>query len=384
MCAACARRISTNSCNEARALAAASPIPEVSIALSATPKGCDIMKRKKSPDLAVTQTCCKVAKQDIRVDVKPCHLQRILAQYGLLISLVSNLAPKDLFALAATSKATYQVIFSSETSRLNLLGKMPCDGAGIAIRQACHKKSPFSTGPKCTEYVQCGSNDSTRVVESQHCVGCDHITCDECRVHCVYQSITELPSSPDELPTYSGFALLSKVEMGILTPAHFNGTQTIINRPYHDQGYLDIPLDLDTYASPESIDEILDYDLGEGSLRLFDSSDEPHPSPIIEAFWEYTEMRKITTCSFCRSLEHAKVNEQRDNDFECHCTLRAHLLDRWTCLQCFQTETKRNTELCKLQQIYKVQCNCEFVYGVKKVRSATRPTCLWCWGIVRG
>lgn len=360
------------------------PAPEILSALSATPKiTLSAMKRKRTRDLAAACACSKIAKKSPDTDIDQCHLLRILAQYGLLISIVSNFSPEDLFSLAATSKATYKAIFSGEASRINLLGKMSCDGRGIAIRRANHKKSEYSTGPKCTEYVQCGAHDSTRVVETQPCVGCRQTTCNECRIHCVFQSVTEAPNAPGELPTYSGFALLCPSEMGILTPAHLNGPVVTINSPYHDQGFLDTPFESDNYASPESIEEILDFDLGEGSLRLSNSSDEPHPSPVIQAFWDYTETRKIKTCRPCRREERMKLDGEGASDQDCHCTLRTHLLDRWLCLKCFQTESQRNRCLHESQKDPMVRCKCNRWLKAKKTRVPTRRTCLWCWGIVR-
>lgn len=341
------------------------------------------MKRKRSQDLAAARACSKAVKRSSDTDIDPCHLLRVLAQYGLLISIVSNFSPEDLFSLAATSKATYKAIFSGETSRLNILSKMSCDGKGIAIRHANHKKSQYSTGPRCTEYVQCGTHDLTRVVETQPCVSCHQTTCNECRIHCVFQSIMEAPNTSGELPTYSGFALLSPSEMGILTPAHFNGPSVTINSPYHDQGFLDTPLESESYATPESIEEILDFDLGEGSLRLSNSSDEPHPSPVIQAFWEYTEKRKIATCRPCRREERMEFDGEEASDHDCHCTLRTHLLDRWMCLKCFQNETQRNETLYESQKDPTVRCKCDHWSNAKETRVPTRRTCLWCWGIVR-
>ncbi|KAF1950115.1 hypothetical protein CC80DRAFT_364123, partial [Byssothecium circinans] len=298
------------------------------------------MKRKASQELVCAHAQKqKVNKDDPDTNNKSCRLIRVLAQYGLLVVIASNLYPQDLYALAATSKSTYKAIFSSKESRTNLLSKMQCAGLGVAIRNALHKKSVYFDQYNCTEFIQCGARDTTGSIESRPCSSCARMTCNECRIHCVYGSIEQQPDEPDDLSEFSGFALLSAPEMRVLTPAHMPtdkvdsvigdpGSNAIMpTMPYHDQGFLDTPLESNRAAKIQSVDSILDFDLGLGQLSLSTTSAEPHPSPVTQAFWDVSEGRKRWTCLHCTVRSPP-----------CHCTLRKQFLDRWLCLPCYQDE----------------------------------------------
>lgn len=352
------------------------------------------MKRKRSQDLADVRACPKIARNGSRHrqpstdKVKPCPLLRIIEQYGLLISMVSNLAPEDLFSLAATSKAIYKAMFSGEASILNIFSKMPCAGRGIAIRRSMHERSSASLGPRCVRYDVCGSK-STRAVETHPCAKCKLTTCDECRVHCVFNSTIEPEDEPDELPTYSGFVLLSRTDMGILTPAHLNLPGSTTTSPYHDRGYLDTPWTAQQPANLESVEEILDFDLGQGPLRLADDSTARHPSSVIQAFWEYTEERKLMMCDDCQKTQ--GVGNFHPEQHACDCTLRDHVLGQWLCLECFQEESQEIRNTTKDQMSWRHQtprsacinspahrCSCG-----ERLNGTGRYICLWCKGTIR-
>jgi hypothetical protein len=185
-----------------------------------------------------------------------CPLLKVLGQYGLLDVIASNILPQDLFALAATSKSAYKAIFCTKVSRKNLLGKMRCAGRGIAIRNSHHKKSIWFSEYHCTEDVKCGTQNPSLNIESRPCQSCGIVTCNECRIHCVYGSILQHADDEDDLPGLSGFALLSSHEMGISTPTHMGlASPSIVPKtPYHDQGYLDLPLECPcTRLRPQSV-----------------------------------------------------------------------------------------------------------------------------------
>lgn len=311
----------------------------------------------------------------------PCRLLQIIAQYGLLVAIASNLFPKDLFALAATSKTAYKAIFSRRESRSNLLKKMACDGRGVDLRNAYHKKSIYSSQFNCQANVKCGTLDTSRIVETRPCTSCSHTTCDECRVHCVFQSIYQPAEEPDELPNLSGFALLDPKEMGILTPAHLGLVDNkkwkdfyqAMSTPHHDQGFLDAPLETDAYANMESIAEIVNFDLGSGPLRLSNSSNSPHPSSVIQSFWDITEARKRQLCIGC--FEKACNRRGIRTGHECHCSLQAHFLDRWLCLPCFQLEI---AAIKKFPVSPSGACAC----GRSFENTSPLKICLWCCGEV--
>ena len=253
------------------------------------------MKRKRCLDLAPAGVSpkavrqCKGQSQHITNVHGSCTLLHVLEQYGLLISIISNFVPEDLFSLAATSKATYRAIFSGHASIMNLLGQMPCAGRGVALRRAIHRRSSASTGAKCINLDICRARSSTPGAKSRPCDACSHTTCDECRIHCVFNSTIEPTEDQDELPTYSGFVLLDPIDMGILTFAHLGYSDSTTITPYHDRGFLDGPWESEHASYPEDISDIIDFPIGRSPLRLVDSSTARHPSCVIKAFWEYTE-----------------------------------------------------------------------------------------------
>jgi len=352
-----------------------------------------MMKRKRSQDLTAERACPKVVKRSRHLQqntdkAELCPLLRVVGQYGLLISIVSNLAPEDLFSLAATSKAVYKAMFSGEASVLNMFSKMPCAGRGIVLRSSIHQRSPASMGSRCVRYDVCGTK-TERAVETHPCVKCKLTTCDECRIHCVFNSTIEPEDEPDELPMYSGFVLLSHTDMGILTPAHLNLSGATTIAPYHDRGYLDTPWTAEQPANLESVDEILDFDLGQGPLRLADDSTARHPSSVIHAFWEYTEERKMRLCDDCRKEQ--RVGDFHPKQHECDCTLREHILGQWLCLECFQEESQAIRDITKDQMAWRhpitestdssssssVRCSCG-----KCLHETGRHICLWCKGTI--
>lgn len=356
------------------------------------------MKRKRSQDLAAARACLKIAKggtsrqpQDSgKSESEPCPLLRIIEQYGLLISIVPNLAPEDLFSLAAASKAIYKAMFSGKASMVNIFSKMPCAGRGVGIRRASHARSHATSSLRYIRYDVCGAMMGTlpsRLVETHPCVKCKLTTCDECRIHCVFNSTVEPEEEPDELPTYSGFVLLFPTDMGILTPAHLNlsGENPKPMVPYHDKGFLDSPWTATEPANPESVDEILDFDLGRGTLRLADDSNARHPSSVIKSFWNYTEERKLKMCDECR--EERKMGDFHPQQHKCACTLRERVLGQWTCVECFQKESFCIWRTTRTQMDFKypepgrysefLRCTCG-----KILTERGRHVCLWCTGLL--
>jgi hypothetical protein len=335
-----------------------------------------IMKRKRSRLLVAEPPCKKATGSDSAKDAsdKPCLFMQLLSQYSFLECIAAHIFPSDLFSLAATSKAAYNTIFPRKESRKSLLGKMTCDGHGIRVRQACHRKSQFFYEFECAEYAQCGADENTKQNMSHACISCGATTCNECRVHCVYQSIRQDPDEPDELPTYSGFILLDEHEMGILSPAHLGKSNDgLWLQPYHDQGFLDIPLESDAWATPENVQAILDYDLGSGPLDFGASSGATRPSPILGAFTDVTEERKRQCCLECYEQQR---RQRKVSTKVCNCTLRQQFLDRWLCLKCYQNEEKATLEF---PHGTHYTCSC----GTPVRDDTAKVLCLWCWGEVK-
>lgn len=320
------------------------------------------------------------------------QLVKLLSQYSIIESIAANIFPCDLYALAATAKTIHSAIFVKPESRVNLLKKMTCDGLGIHIRNEHHRKSEYFYTYNCKEHLRCGSEKLDQNVEQRPCVICDKMTCDECRIHCVYQSILQPATDPDELPNYSGFALLEEYEMGILSPAHLNvGAGEELQHwttPHHDEGFLDIPLESSVSELPVVIDNLLDIDLGNYDLHSDESSSLANPSSITRAFCRVTEARKRSFCAACY-VQHIsnsngkcqqgklKINQascdltKTLSSMLCDCTLRKRFLDRWLCLKCYLKEMD-NVEHGQHS------CNCDVPFD----QGPKRTLCLWCLGEV--
>ncbi|KAH3973687.1 hypothetical protein HBI56_060430 [Parastagonospora nodorum] len=357
------------------------------------------MKRKRSADLASAPSQKRQIDNSNAIAPRLSLLIKVLREYELLALVVTNLCADDLLALALTAKALHGAIMPRSVSLRNLLGRLRCSGRGIAIRNRCHQKSRFFYEYDCTEYVQCGSTNTNREVETKPCVTCKVATCDECRVHCVYQSIFQASNDPEdtsELPNFSGFVMLKPHEHPILSPHHLVAEpqkQSIerwqdplmgCSKPYHDQGYLDAPLVSLIPAPPESIEDVLDLDLGEQSLMTFhEDSRYGRPSPALASLCEVSESRRIALCDDC--FDHKGPHDLPTINPEvippreaarrgpCHCTMRRRFLDRWLCLRCYQIE-ERTIEKCAGTGSSKNSglCRCG--------SEACRIACLWCWG----
>jgi len=372
---------------------------------------CRAMKRKEVECPAFSQRSKR--RDDTATSIAPPEspLVTIFQQYGLLEAVVSNIHAHDLLALALTSKTLHKAIASCPESMENLLGRVRCSGMGVQIRAIRHQNSTYTQQVDtyhCTEYVVCGSA-THRYVESQPCITCQVATCDECRIHVVYQSIYQPPDDPDdpaELPNFSGFVLLCPDEQAILSPHHLpSGDSEELPRwrdpslgqggPYHDQGILDTPIESTVFGAPECIEDILDLDLGLQSLKST-SRDSRYgsPSPVLWSLSNVVEKRKIRLCTTC--IEHCDAKKRllvhephrRSSRLssrlptppdetplqECHCTLRERFLDRWLCLQCYLVEESAMS-LCSMSKTKRgAQCSC--------TEPATRVLCLWCRGEV--
>jgi hypothetical protein len=423
------------------------PLPQTPFSTKLLPL--HTMKRKRPP-LTEDATSRKKSTYDATEEVarQPCRLVRLLSQYGLLDSIAKHIFPKDLYALAATSKAAYKVIFLRKESRSSLLKKMECDGSGIRIRQQYHQKSSYFYQYHCSETTVCANSDMSQkvqynvtptssppgaaqhnqqlstktaatakdatstallqvsiepdgvswspalsscnigskpnsqriwldAVESQPCVSCSKTTCNECRIHCVYQSIIqplEDPDDPDEQPNLSGFAMLHPHEMGILGPKHFANSDMINDlgqipwaAPFHDQGILDMPLSDSISAAPEVIKHIITTNLGQHSLDEIQASGPNRPSSVIRPFWEVSERRKRYVCGDCCSAITTK---------QCNCTLEKRFLDRWLCLNCYIKECEEDAKASNNRDGPPKRCHC----GQRLDKATARVLCLWCSG----
>lgn len=365
--------------------------------------------RKKVPNTSKLPVVPKAATTKAVVTKKPsiCPLIQTLRQYGLLESIIRCLLPSDLLSLALSCKATYNVMFPRPGSLDNLLRKVHCSGNGVAMRRRIHKKSSFFYAYECTEFAQCSTVSRRQSIEQRPCISCKVTTCNECRIHCVYQSIYEAPADPEDLPNFSGFVLLDPFEVAILSPRHLptesddvptwqNPATDSTAGPYHDQGFLDMPLEFDQAATPEKISDVLDVDLGMVSLRTWSASSQfGFPSPVLRSLCETVEERKLFFCGVCytdakKGYKAIKpklpslswlsddINQSAETLKECHCSLRSRILDRWQCVKCYENEESVISNISNLAPAADSRlCRCT---GCVK-----RTVCMWCWGeIVEG
>lgn len=336
----------------------------------------ETLKRKR-PGCKLIEAHKKTRNNSPAESRQGCPIIEVFHQYGLLEMIVSSLYPDDLLALLLCSRSTHEAILPQPGSLENLLGKLKCSGRGVHVRNKRHKKSTFFYAYDCTETIKCGAKEST--TECRPCARCKVSTCDECRIHCVYQSIYETPCDEDELPNFSGFILLSPLEVPILSPHHMDSDEAgsqwqdpsnSLQAPYHDQGFIDVPFEEDSFGLPESVEDLLEMDLGSHTLAASASSSVAHPSPVLRALYQTTEQRKRWFCDECRPSI-ATQGQESPQASQCQCTLRNHFLDRWLCLRCYETE-EHDLDASFVDQ--KERCACGRQDGTK--------TCLWCWGEV--
>ncbi|KAJ4990494.1 hypothetical protein SVAN01_03941 [Stagonosporopsis vannaccii] len=339
-----------------------------------------------------------------------CPLVQTLLQYGLLETIVSCLTPSELLSLALACKATYNAILPRTASLENLLSKIPCCGSGITLRQHLHVKSSFFYQYECTEFAQCRTASGRHSIESRSCVSCKVTTCDECRIHCVYQSIYEAPADPGDLPNFSGFVMLDPFEVGILSPHHLASEPELSEAaslpkwrdratnatagPYHDQGFLDVPLQFEQGGTPEKISDVINLDLGYNSLTAWSGTSQfGFPSPVLRSLCTTAEQRKLFLCEWCFTdarkgynalspklpklswLDGAIEGFAKEALQECHCSLRTHVLDRWQCIKCFGKEESIIENIHSMAPDSQYQeCRCG--------QPASKIVCMWCWGEV--
>ena len=333
-------------------------------------------KRRRSREEPV-EVRKKVRKGNMVPRSQRCLLVEIFQEYGLLENILSNLCSDDLLALLLSSRSIHETIVPQSGSLDNLLGRLGCSGKGVKIRRKHHRKSCFFDAYNCTEYVTCGATHDS--VESRPCIKCKVTTCDECRIHCVYQSIFEKPCEDDELPNFSGFVMLSSSEVPILSPHHLAVDQSGpqwqeptagMVTPHHDQGFIDIPYDEDSYGPPECVERLLDLDLGRHTVAGPESSSLAAPSPVLKALHRVTEQRKRWFCDSCLPSDVEKRREGCQT-YMCQCSLRSRFLDRWLCLRCYEAE---EAALATAFVNHTERCSCGQQSGSE--------LCLWCWGTI--
>jgi hypothetical protein len=234
------------------------------------------------------------------------NLLHIMAQYPILEHIVAHLRPRDLVPLAQTCQTAYtSVNLQKASSKSNLLTKTLCPGKGIKIRAIKHNH-PHALGfPTFTAFKMCGGFDDESGIESHPCAGCGVNTCDECRMHMVYQSLVEDPGlAPQRWWAGYSVAFPNPVRIfppkGTKIPSPWNAPLQRYH-PMHDQGKIGVYFDANFVAKPEPLARILDFDLGR---RLVLEPKHPYNGmlngkPLLRPFNDLVQHRILRRCPDC-------------------------------------------------------------------------------------
>jgi hypothetical protein len=291
------------------------------------------------------------------------------------------LLPDDLVAMMATCKAFNSHIRMDKTQvKANLLKKTLCPGLGLAARLA--NQCPCKTRG-WHSYAGCGGDGHD--VSSKPCVVCGINTCDECRIHVVYQTFMEDPGL-NSRRWWAGYLLDFPYPFSLLPPegnadASWHLPEDL-TRSHHDEGRFHIPLHVGAIADPEPLDRILDMNLGCHTITPFGRTAAPFDGENVVSFFEAAaSSRRELLCLPC-------VEQHRRNNFKpCSCTFRRHFLDRWTCLPCHAKETKQEAQMRMTRIIsdpkephgHAIACRC----GTRITQNDDyEAICLWCSGLI--
>ncbi|KAF2829027.1 hypothetical protein CC86DRAFT_184177 [Ophiobolus disseminans] len=306
-------------------------------------------------------------------------LARSLAQYPVLEGLVSHLQPDDLVTLTTICQAVHtQIRMHEPQAKANLLSKTLCPGTGLVRRLLAH--CPCKTRG-WHRFLGCGSEGYD--IASKPCVGCGINTCDECRIHIIYQVFMQ-EHGLDKHRWWAGFFLNNPTPFAIYPPKGGDNASWYLppnlSKSHHDQGRIHIPLHIDSIADPEPIDRLLDVDLGRSHVVPAGRTEMPFEGHnLVLSFNLISQTRKEFLCLPCFE-QHCTQGFQ-----PCSCTFRKRFLERWLCTTCHNEESASNHRLLERfdidegDHIHSRSCRCG---------CATTPTddymtiCNWCQGRV--
>jgi len=246
-----------------------------------------------------------------------------------------------------------------------------CEGVGVRKINECQQLPIVPEQVKSSR--MCASEGPPRYIESRSCVVCNAVTCDECRLHCVYNSFLRVPSHTDRLPEYLGYVLHST--KAVVTTSEFsfpmNG-RSVRPQPQDDEGILEMKLGdtLHLKTNPVHVCDILDWDLGNSPLlRLQLPNSEVQIYPSNELLASFCDLAERRLAYICGDLSRHNI---RGN---CECTFRKRCLDRWVCWDCSLQEASRAGDG------QKSRINC-LLCGKVRQPNSRRIMCRWCKGIV--
>ncbi|KAF2029685.1 hypothetical protein EK21DRAFT_112728 [Setomelanomma holmii] len=311
------------------------------------------------------------------------NLLHTTGQYPILEHIVAHLRPADLIPLAQTCQTMYANLnFGSRNSHKNLLTKILCSGLGLYLRNHI---SPPHPGGALRRYGTCGGEDTDLEMEKHPCVRCGVNTCDECRVHMIYQSLVE-DAGPGNIRLWAGHVQFSDSFVRLFPPKHMNLAR---NRPWfaeldeykpqHDVGRVGVVLDSEFAARPESLDHILDTNLGR---RISIEPKGPiggvlEGRAIMVHFNIIVKMRILYRCDEC-FVKDGGLQKR------CQCTLRERFVQRWTCVRCGIHESHEDYTNKMVTDKRRI-CPCAKDLEESELPETWRMMCNWCKGkIIEG
>lgn len=251
--------------------------------------------------------------------------------------------------------------------KANLLSKTLCPGVGVKLREegAC----PCRT-PGWHKHIGCAGAGFDAV--SKPCVECGINTCDECRIHIMYQVFMEDPGL-DNHRWWAGYLFAFRNPTTLYPPQGPDKASWYLPadlaRPHHDQGRLHIPLHVNAIADPEPLDRLLDTNLGTHHLTPWGRTTVPFEGMnVIGILSMVASSRKQATCQACFDSLYVGSPEP------CSCTLRKRFLDRWVCMACHIADWER---VCDDENPSSSPtcCHCGDVIAEEEDYA---PTCSWC------
>ena len=265
--------------------------------------------------------------------------------------------------------------------KANLLAKTLCPGRGLELRKKIHCSC---AGKGFSPSIGCAGATGFNV-QSRPCHGCGINTCDECRIHVLYQVFTQDPGI-DMHRWWAGYLFLNPRVVAIYPPK--NEDNALWNlpadqmMPLHDQGHFHVPINIIAVADPEPIARMLDINLGRHAIEPRGRTTFPYSGrPVVSDLVDIQKSRLERMCHACFERHQAQKLPP------CSCTLRKRFLDRWLCIPCYMKEDESDTALVEIEDLGDDQ------YSITRVCECGAPLneekdwiniCGWCKGTVAG
>ena len=243
----------------------------------------------------------------------------------------------------------------------------------MRIREIFHQRPhlPYNE-PGLENIASCRTHDPD--AEQRNCETCGVLTCDECRIHLVFQDTT-CKTAPNIWYCLLGYALLDS-ELRICWAPIFDDpadagwsmddTHNDLGYTQSKEGQIDMSIrdhydlqrclarDPDPNSMPETlygsdndvtIRELMESDLG--TCRLVTDDEEVTKQLPFEPFNNVAQARKRFLCNDCaykrdlgpfrEAIKNGVSKKQAAKNYfdsHCHCTFKKHFFDRWICLKC--------------------------------------------------